>query len=297
MKIDQLRAFCAVAQTGSVSGAARVLNRVPSGVTVRIQQLEQDLGCELFLRDRQGMSLSPAGRQLLDHARRILDLTESTRSLMKDEDVGGRLTLGALDVVLVDYMPALIGRFRSRYRGVDLDIRHQASEDLVQNVGEGALDLALTDGPVRSNALESRLAFVDEMLLVTEQAHPPVRGPGDLECGELYGFRHDCSFRFRMDRWLAEGKATDLPVVEIESYHTMLACVSAGMGAAWMLRSVLETLPGHQQVRTHSLGEAGHTEIHFLWRSGHLTRNAERVMDVAQDLGEIRRAQGWSRLG
>ncbi|WP_395943913.1 LysR family transcriptional regulator [Brevundimonas sp.] len=297
MKIDQLRAFCAVAQTGSVSGAARVLNRVPSGVTVRIQQLEQDLGCELFLRDRQGMSLSPAGRQLLDHARRILDLTESTRSLMKDEDVGGRLTLGALDVVLVDYMPALIGRFRSRYRGVDLDIRHQASEDLVQNVGEGALDLALTDGPVRSNALESRLAFIDEMLLVTEQAHPPVGGPAELECGELYGFRHDCSFRFRMDRWLTEGKATDLPVVEIESYHTMLACVTAGMGAAWMLRSVLETLPGHQQVRVHSLGEAGRTEIHFLWRSGHLTRNAERLMSVAQELGEVRRAQGWSRLG
>lgn len=158
MQLSQLKAFCAVAQTGSISGAARVLNRVPSGITVRIQQLEQDLGCELFLRDRHGMSLSPSGRQLLDHAQRVLDLTDNMRLLMRDEDLGGRLVIGALDVVLVDFMPALIGKFRKRYADVRLDIRHEASEDLVRHVADGALDIALTDGPVRSNALESRLA-------------------------------------------------------------------------------------------------------------------------------------------
>lgn len=297
MQLSQLRAFCAVAQTGSISGAARVLNRVPSGITVRIQQLEQDLGCELFLRDRHGMSLSPSGRQLLDHAQRILDLADNTRLMMRDEDLGGRLVIGALDVVLVDFMPALIGKYRKRYSGVRLDIRHEASEDLVRHVADGALDIALTDGPVRSNALESRLAFVDEMLLITEHDHPPVERPSDLTCAELYGFRHDCSFRFRMDRWLSDDHVRHLPVTEIESYHTMLACVTAGMGAAWVLRSVLRTLPGHQQVRTHSLGAAGHTEIHYLWRSGHLSPNAERLMDAGEELDGWRNARTWSLPG
>lgn len=297
MQLSQLKAFCAVAQTGSISGAARVLNRVPSGITVRIQQLEQDLGCELFLRDRHGMSLSPSGRQLLDHAQRVLDLTDNMRLLMRDEDLGGRLVIGALDVVLVDFMPALIGKFRKRYADVRLDIRHEASEDLVRHVADGMLDIALTDGPVRSNALESRLAFVDEMLLITEQDHPPVERPSELNCAELYGFRHDCSFRFRMDRWLAEDQVHHLPVTEIESYHTMLACVTAGMGAAWVLRSVLQTLPGHQQVRSHSLGAAGHTEIHYVWRSGHLPSNARRLMDTGEELSLHRRERGWNRDG
>lgn len=282
MQLNQLRAFCAVAQTGSVTSAARMLGRVPSGITTRIQQLETDLGCELFLRDRSGMSLSPSGRLLLDHAQQILDLTDDTRALMREEEAGGRLVIGALDVVLVDFMPTLIGTFRQRHRNVSLDIRHEASEQLVQHVSDGSLDIALTDGPVRSNALECQLAFTDDMLLITERNHPEVRDPGDLTCSEIYGFRHDCSFRFRMDRWLAQGGVPGLPVIEIESYHTMLACVSAGMGAAWILRSVLATLPGYQQVRTHSLGAAGHTEIHYVWRSGHLSADARRLISVGE---------------
>jgi DNA-binding transcriptional LysR family regulator len=214
MQLHQLRAFCAVAQTGSVTSAARILGRVPSGITTRIQQLEADLDCELFLRDRGGMTLSPSGRLLLDHAQRILDLSDSTRALMREEE-GGHLTIGALDVVLVDFMPRLIGTFRQRHRAISLDIRHQASEDLVQHVADGSLDLALTDGPVRSNTLDCRLAFTDDMLLITERDHPEVRGPSDLRCAEIYGFRHDCSFRFRMDRWL-EQRGAPLPVVVID---------------------------------------------------------------------------------
>lgn len=284
MELPQLRAFCAVAQTGSVTAAARVLNKVPSGITVRVKQLENDLGHALFLRDRQRMSLSPAGRQLLDHAQQILDLADGTRAMMRDEKISGPLVIGALDVVLVDYMPSLIGRFRQRHRGMMLEVRHQASEDLVAHVADGSLDIALTEGPIVSKALRSRVAFVDEMLLVTDLAHPDMTSPGDLDCHELYGFRHDCSFRFRMDRWLAANGRADIPVFEIESYHTMLACVSAGMGAAWMLRSVLKTLPGHHQVKAHSLGDAGRTEIHFVWRDGHLSRNAGLLMDVADTI-------------
>ncbi|MBT0667443.1 LysR family transcriptional regulator [Novosphingobium profundi] len=281
MQIPQLRAFCAVAQSGSISTAARVLNKVPSSITVRIQQLEEDLKQQLFLRERKRMSLSPAGRQLLEHAQRILDLTDGTRALMRDEEISGSLTVGALDVVLVDYMPRVIGYMRQRHRGIHLNVRHQASEDLVAHIADGSLDIALTEGPISSKALRSRIAFVDEMLLVTDPGHRDVVTPTDLECAELYGFRHDCSFRFRMDRWLASGGRSDLPVIEIESYHTMLACVSAGMGAAWMLRSILKTLPGHNQVKAHSLGDHGRTEIHFVWRDGHLSRNAELFMDAS----------------
>ncbi|MGV8744110.1 LysR substrate-binding domain-containing protein, partial [Pseudomonas aeruginosa] len=82
------------------------------------------------------------------------------------------------------------------------------------------------------HTLESSLAFVHEMVLVTELDHPPITSPRHLHCAVLYGFRHDCSFRFRMDRWLEEADwLQQLPVLKIESYQTMLACVNAGMGA------------------------------------------------------------------
>ncbi|GAA0909857.1 LysR family transcriptional regulator [Rothia nasimurium] len=283
MELSQLRAFCAVAETGSVIGASRALNKVPSSITVRIQQLEQDLGCPLFLRERQRLSLSPDGRRLLEHAQRIVGLADSTRDLMRNSEVGGRLVVGAVDVALMAFMPALIGRYRSRHRSVELDVRRGASDVLIEQVTDGALDIALGEGPVSATGLASRLAYTDDVVLVTEFGHPPVDSPRDLRCNELYGFRHDSSFRYRVDAWLEASGRQLLPVVEVGSYHTMLACVTAGMGAAWIPRSVLATLPGHPQVRAHALGEAGRSEIHFVWRKTHLSENAERLMEIHRD--------------
>ncbi|KAF1009728.1 MAG: HTH-type transcriptional regulator GltR [Luteibacter sp.] len=283
MQLSQLRAFCAVAETGSVIGASRVLNRVPSSITVRIQQLEEDLGCELFVRERQKMSLSHEGRKLLEHAQRLVGLADGTRAFMREEDAEGHLVLGALGVTQVGFLPRLIARYRSRHRAVTLDVRSEASEVLVEQVADGVLDIALVDGPVSTAALESRLAYTDDMLLVTEFGHPVVESPRDLRGMQLFGSRHDGSFRYRIDAWLEAAGRQLLPVVEVESYHAMLSRVVAGMGAAWIPRSVLPTLAAHAHVRAHALGDVGRTEIHFLWRIGQLTRHAERLMEVHRD--------------
>ncbi|WP_213881113.1 LysR substrate-binding domain-containing protein [Pseudomonas sp. dw_358] len=282
MQLSQLRAFCAVARTGSVTVAAKELHRVPSGVTLRIQQLEADLDCQLFVREKQRLTLAPAGRALLERALQILELSDGAKALVREEEIGGHLTLGALDVGLVAFMPQLVGRFRQRHPQVSMDIRSDVSEVLMSQVAEGLLDIALTDGPVQSPALDSRYAFSDDLLLITERAHGPVRSAGDLQCREVYGFRQNCSFRLRLDRWLQATGGERLPLIEMESYHTMLACVGAGAGAAWVPRAMLDTLPGRAAVRVHSLGAAGRTDLYFVWRSGHLRGNAQRLLDLQE---------------
>lgn len=280
MQLAQLRAFCAVARTGSVTAAAKELHRVPSGVTLRIQQLEEDLDCQLFVREKQRLTLSPFGRALLARAQQIIELSDGAKALIREEQVGGHLTLGALDVGLVAFMPQLVGRFRQRHPQVSMDIRSDVSEVLMGQVAEGLLDIALTDGPVQSPALDSRYAFSDHLVLITEQAHGPVHAASDLRCREIYGFRQNCSFRLRLDRWLQASGGEHLQMIEMESYHTMLACVTAGAGAAWVPRAMLQTLPGRASVRVHSLGEAGRSDLYFVWRTGHLTGNARRLLGL-----------------
>lgn len=283
MQLSQLRAFCAVARTGSVTAAAKELHRVPSGVTLRIQQLEADLECQLFVREKQRLTLSPAGRAFLERARQIIDLSDSAKALVREEEVGGHLTLGALDVGLVAFLPPLVGRFRQRHPLVSMDIRSDVSEVLMSQVGEGLLDIALTDGPVQSPALDSDYAYSDDLVLITEKAHAPVKTARELSCREVYGFRQNCSFRLRLDQWLEQTGGEHLQLIEMESYHTMLACVGAGAGAAWVPRAMLDTLPGRSAVRVHSLGEAGRSSLYFVWRRGHLTRNARRLLDLLDD--------------
>ncbi|MHC8338492.1 LysR substrate-binding domain-containing protein [Pseudomonas sp. HLT2-19-2] len=280
MQLSQLRAFCTVASTGSITAAAKLLNRVPSGVTIRIQQLEEDLQCQLFVREKQRLTLSHAGRLLLEHAPQIIEQADSVRALMRNEQAQGSLTVGAIDLGLIAFMPTLIGRFRECHRGVDMDIRCEPSEVLVEQVINGTLDIALTDGPVQSPSLESDYAFSDQLVLITEKGHPTVANASELRCQEIYGFRQNCSYRLRLDSWLTQTPQALLKVVEMESYHTMLACVSAGIGAAWIPQAVLDGLPGRHSVKAHALGPSAQSDLYFIWRKGHLTENAERILQL-----------------
>lgn len=66
MEFSQLRIFQAVAEEGSITRAAERLHRVPSNLSTRLKQMEEQLGVDLFVRERQRLQLSPAGKVLLD---------------------------------------------------------------------------------------------------------------------------------------------------------------------------------------------------------------------------------------
>src|SRR5262249_21857075 len=91
MELSDLRVFRAVAQEGGAPRAPARLHRVPSNVTVRVRKLEQDLGAALFLREGKRMTLSPAGRVLLDSADRLLGLAEEARAALHDAEPQGTL--------------------------------------------------------------------------------------------------------------------------------------------------------------------------------------------------------------
>lgn len=80
MDLVQLEIFKAVAEHGSISAAATQIHRVPSNLTTRIKQLEQDLGVDLFIREKSRLRLSPAGWSFLEYTRRILDLVQEARA-------------------------------------------------------------------------------------------------------------------------------------------------------------------------------------------------------------------------
>ncbi len=81
MDLTQLRMFCCVAETGSVARAAEQLHRVPSNLTTRLRQLEQELGADLFIREKQRLRLSPMGHNFLCYANRILALSDEAMSI------------------------------------------------------------------------------------------------------------------------------------------------------------------------------------------------------------------------
>jgi DNA-binding transcriptional LysR family regulator len=96
--LTQLRTFVAVAESGSVSAGAERIFLSQSSVSEQLKKLEERAGQPLFLRRKQGVSATPAGSRLLDHARRIIAMSEAAF-----EDLQGRSLDGELRIAITDY--------------------------------------------------------------------------------------------------------------------------------------------------------------------------------------------------
>jgi DNA-binding transcriptional LysR family regulator len=145
MEIRQLTALVAVADTGSVTAAARVLHVVQPAVTRQIRMLEAEVGATLFTRTRQGMVATAEGALLAEHARRALAELERGRLEIRPArcEVSGSVSVGLLESVADVLVPPLAASVAAAYPGIELRILTAYSGHLQQWLGAGDIDLSL----------------------------------------------------------------------------------------------------------------------------------------------------------
>jgi DNA-binding transcriptional LysR family regulator len=144
--LRQLQYFIAVAEEGTVSGAAQSLSISQSAVTDAIKELESDLGVTLFERHRRGLSITHKGHQFYRHATRILsDVQDARRSFAADEPAAppSSLSLGVTSLVAGYVLSDLLARFRRAYPGVDVSAIEDNGDYLEHLLIGGELDVAV----------------------------------------------------------------------------------------------------------------------------------------------------------
>lgn len=142
--ISLLRAFLAVVETGSVTSAARLLNRTQAAVSLQIRRLEDMLGTELFEREHKRLVLGPAGERLLASAQRLVSLNDQIWGAMTTPSFEGKVHLGVpVDIVSV-YIPPVLRRFNQAWPRVEVSLSCRNSNELLQDLEAGSIDLTLT---------------------------------------------------------------------------------------------------------------------------------------------------------
>ncbi|HEY4251743.1 MAG TPA: LysR family transcriptional regulator, partial [Roseomonas sp.] len=149
MHLSALEIFCAVAADCSVTQASKALGRVPSNVTTRIQQLEQELGVALFSRGARRMTLTREGEIFLAYAHRILALMSEARQAVDPGPPAGRLRIGSMESSAATRLPQILKTFRALYPGIAVQLTMGATRDLAAQVLDHALDGALVAEPAR----------------------------------------------------------------------------------------------------------------------------------------------------
>jgi DNA-binding transcriptional LysR family regulator len=239
MDLTALQIFTAVVEQGGVNKAAARLHRVPSNVTTRIKQLEEQLGAKLFAREGRRLTLSADGKVLLAYAEQLLRLSAEARAALRGGKPRGVLRIGALESTSAARLPPILAKYHLLYPEVGIELVTGTSGSLVNRVHAREIEAAFVAEPFNATGLESQPAFVEEIVLVAPKSYPRIRTPRDIGKLTVIAFANGCSYRCRLERWLGAAKVQPDRVMEFQSYHAILACVAAGSGIAVVPRSVI----------------------------------------------------------
>lgn len=120
--IQELHAFEAAARTGSISEAARELDLTQSAVSRQIKSLEEQLGLELFIREKQRIRLTLAGQSYARDIREALRRVSTASLAIRANPLGGTLNLGVLPTFASRWLLRHLPRFVARYPGINLNL-------------------------------------------------------------------------------------------------------------------------------------------------------------------------------
>lgn len=253
MESGDLRIFQAVAREGSITKAAQALNYVQSNVTSRIQFLEAELKVPLFHRSNRGMTLTPAGENLLEYANAILLLMdEAIQSTQYSEHPAGPLRIGSIETTAVIHLTTMIAGYHSRYPDVHLSLITGETHDLLHKVLDHKLDGAFVYGPIDQPDIGHVAAYEEELVLIAE--------PGTSELHELLHkpmlfFDVGCTHRVKAERFLRESGMHSYQIREFGTLEMILNGVSAGLGVSLLPKSSIRKAEEAGRITSHRLPE------------------------------------------
>jgi len=120
--------------------------------------------------------------------------------------------------------------------------------------------------------LEVVEAFDEELVIIAPRSHPAIRCAQDVRTDTIICFPLGCAYRRLLHTWLAAGAVVPEKVLELSSYHAIVACVASGTGIALVPRSVLETVRVHASIAVYPLPEEhARMTTYLVWRHGELS--------------------------
>lgn len=233
-----LRAFVAVVETGSVTGAATLLNLTQAAVSQQLKRLEELFGTGLFERHHKRLSLKPAGERLLAHAQKLIALNDEVWSTMSAPAYEGEVRLGVPHDIVGPYLPPILKRFDKAWPRVRVSLECTTTRALLEMLQRGRVDLTLTTE--QSCGINGETLMEDELVwtgAANGTAHRRDLLP--LSIGDKA-----CEFRPSVLKALRDSGRDWRPVCEVSNMEALFASIQADLSIGAFLRG---TIPHYLQ--------------------------------------------------
>ncbi|GHO47892.1 LysR family transcriptional regulator [Ktedonospora formicarum] len=242
MDLRHLQTFKAIAEEGSFVQAADRLQYAQSTITLQIQQLEEELGVELFDRQRRKIQLTAAGRAMLVHAQQVLNQVEQMQQDLSDLATGesGTLRVGMIEPVARLHLVEVLRTFRARYPRIRLTIEVLSTIRTHEQLLADQIDLGISTPPPTNSGLVFEPLLTEPMVLLLPGEHP-LREHASITLSDLQGecllLTHPpCAYRSAIEQaFMARGLSLSASI-EIGSLEVIKQAVKERLGVAILPR-------------------------------------------------------------
>ena len=159
MTLKQLEYFLAIAENGSITKAANTLRISQPPLSLQLKGLEDELGCQLFIRDKKNMIITPKGILLREKAREIMNKVDETILLMQatDEETHATIHIGTISSICNRVLPDKILTLKGRFPKLDFVLHEGSTTSILEMLSAGEVDFGIVREPFNINAYGSKV--------------------------------------------------------------------------------------------------------------------------------------------
>ena len=252
-----------LAEHGTLGKAADRLGITQSALSHRLAEAERRLGDRLFVREGRRLTVTPAGKAMLQTAQQVLpELQRAEDNFQRLSDSSHHLIkLGVAAYSAYYWLPEFLRDVPVARRHLQLDLVSSATQNPVRSLLDHEADLVIAPGEVKTPGISSRALFRDQLVLITRPGHPLARRPfieaADLADQEYLTYSPDRQPGFEYDRFIRPAGVSPQYVQIVEWTDAIVELIAAGFGVSILSRWALRRSIQQGLVSAVPLGQQG----------------------------------------
>ncbi|MCT8973354.1 LysR family transcriptional regulator [Microbaculum marinisediminis] len=254
MNIRQIEAFLWIARLGNFAAAAERLHITQPTISLRVKELEAQLGVALFDRSGRRARLTDRGRGLIPYAEQMMALDQTIRRQIGDPTVlTGTVRVGVAELVALTWLPALVAQLNKRHPGITVALDIDLTAALWRKFEERTLDVVLLPGPIerpRSRSVYLGGAPFAWMASPALQVPERLLGPADIASWPIILLSTQSNLYAITERWFHEAGAQLSRVALCNNLHTIASLTLQGLGISTLPPALYEAEIAAGKLRT-----------------------------------------------
>jgi len=238
MTITQLKYVLAVAEHQNFTKAASHSFVTQPTLSMQIQKLEEELGVEIFNRNKKPIALTQVGKKIVEQAKNIVDESKRIQDIIEQQKgyVGGEFNLAIIPTVMPTLLPMFLNNFIKKYPKVNLKLYELNTGDILTKLKSGQIDAAIAATPLEDPLIKERPLYYEPFLGYIPKSHPLHKkdklDPEDLNLNEILLLEDGHCFKDSiLNLCKNRSLTTDLPyTIESGSFETLIKLSHEGLG-------------------------------------------------------------------